>query len=266
MSHTLQIDLLKDSALRGDLEGVRALLTDHTKLNQAIGTAIVYGPHVKFGRELRGLKAHLIQAATTRHTVANKLGVKPTEYLTHLANAVEIHATADGVDIVIGNNETGAGILARVLGDVVIVPDRRKWLCIPVTAKTHNTTPLNWPGQLAFVPSKRDKNTAFLIWRKNVSAAGVERSLDAALEPVDGGRKRSAGRSQRSAKAKKAARAKRVNDANGAKLDIAFVLKKQVTLPEDKGLLPTEKEFQDLASAGVRGAIDEALSKGGPLA
>lgn len=183
---------------------------DTTPLLKEIQSALKPGSkaHLKLRQSLAGrverlTRDHIFNASKTRHKTANRLNAKATGYLEKTAATVESIVTGNA-DGLIKVNVYGS-IFARVDSDVSIVPTKRKWLTIPWHPEAYG---------------KRAKELGDLTFIK------VKPDLAALLKlPVVNGKK--------------------VYPKGPAEwqLAIRYWLKKGVTLPQDRGLLPEESEY-----------------------
>lgn len=211
-----------------ELRDARELLTDHAGLNRAIGLTLVNGTD-RAG--LTGIRNHIIEAAKSRHKTQLRLGAaEPTHYLEKAASNIEVEADADGFDVTITNS---AAIFARTFGAVVVTVKDRKWLAIPCDKRTFGKSPLNFPGMLDFIRLGPEK----AVW--------VMRSEPKASTPAK------PARAERPLKAKPPAKPAQVNKLK----DVVFLGLKQVTLPQDRGLLPEDPTLLDLMIAGLDAAL-----------
>ena len=83
-------------------------------------------------------------AAPSRHTTANRLGATPTGYLREVAEATESDFDGDSARV-----KMYGSILRRVLGDVIVLPLKGKYLTSPDTAEAFGRRAGEVPG-LAF--------------------------------------------------------------------------------------------------------------------
>jgi hypothetical protein len=104
------------------LESLRGKLVDRTPLNKSIAAVC----------EIL-TRRHIAEvAAPSRHRTANALGATPTGYLREVAEATEGDYDANSAVV-----KMYGDILRRVLGDVVVLPVKGKFLTIPATAEAY---------------------------------------------------------------------------------------------------------------------------------
>jgi hypothetical protein len=168
-------------------------LTDRTGLHKYIGAAAE-----------AGTRLHIRKAALARHATANKLGAKPTGYLTKRAELVEGRGNAKEAEITV----TGA-IFKRTFGPVTVRPVAKKMLAIPMRAEAYGKRPGEF-GDLFLFKSKQGR--LFLA-----------------------------------------------RQAGEGKLHFLFLLKASVVLPQDRGLLPSDEQFGQLAELAARGYLRKRL-------
>jgi hypothetical protein len=183
------------------------------------------------GRVADLMQEHIIfKAAPSRHTTALRLGANVTHYLTIAGRSITNEGTANEGLVTITQN---GSIFARVGGPVNVRPREKKWLTIPNVAEAYGKKAEEIPGL----------RLAWIGIRRMVLVQGPKYAKKA-----DGKR-----RTKEEATAYKAELKKQTR--------IIFWLKKQVTLPEDRGLLPTEAQFFAAMEEGVREAATFELSR-----
>lgn len=195
-------------------------LTDRTDLHRRIGTAAEVLT-----------RRHIIEvAAPARHTTAERLGASPTGYLARRGQAVESSANRDAAIVTLGGARE---IFARVDGPV-IVAGRGKLLTIPATAPAYGRR----AGEFS--------NLRFVLFPSGAKALVKSKTARGGPHRV---RHPEAARSARPARPRQA----------GDRPEVMFWLKDQVTLPQDRGLLPADEQFAQAAEIGARDYIKEAL-------
>jgi len=138
---------------------------------------------------------HIREAAKTRHTTAERLGAKPTNYLTSLISGSEgIGSQASPGKVLL---TLPGEIFKRAFGPVTVRIFQKKFLTIPVAAESYGKRSDELPGKIFMVRSKKGH---LLLARRE-----------------------------------------------GKELKILYLLKTQVTLPEDRGLLPSDVDFFNAA-------------------
>ncbi len=172
-------------------------LTDRTGLNKYIGAA---------GEA--GTRLHIRKAAQARHTTANKLGARPTGYLTKRAELVEGKGDKTGATVSI----TGANF-KRTFGPVNVRPLAKKMLAIPMRAEAYGKRPGEFSDLFVF---KSRQGRLFLA-----------------------------------------------RQAEPGKLHFLFLLKASVVLPQDRGLLPSDAQFGQLAELAARGYLRKRMREMG---
>lgn len=141
---------------------------------------------------------HIRKAAKTRHTTAERLGAKPTNYLARTADTVESLPLGEDRIRLNLNGE----IFKRTFGPVLVKPREKKMLAIPISKESYAKRAAGMGG-LFFVRSKKGH---LLLCRRD-----------------------------------------------GKELKPLFLLKESVTLPQDRGLLPSDLDFQvDAEKSAVR--------------
>ena len=179
------------------LAGLNRELTDRTGLHQYIGAAAE-----------AGTRLHIRKAAQARHATANRLGAKPTGYLTKRAELVEGRGNAKEAEITV----TGA-IFKRTFGPVTVRPVAKKMLAIPMRAEAYGKRPGEFTDLFVF---KSKQGRLFLA-----------------------------------------------RQAEPGKLHFLFLLKASVVLPQDRGLLPSDDQFGQIAELGARGYLRKRLREMG---
>jgi uncharacterized protein (DUF1778 family) len=161
-------------------------------------------------------RQHIRRAATTRHKTAQRFGLQPTNYLAKKADTVEHSHDADGITL-----RVEGAIFRRVNGPVTIRPREKKYLTIPVNKEAvgRKASELWWPKS----PSKRPRKGRRASLIQGLIFITSKKGNLLLAKPEDDG-----------------------------SITPYYVLKKQVTLPQDTGLLPTG---QDLAAVAEQAAI-----------
>jgi hypothetical protein len=122
---SLKIDIAVSDKGTPVLADLHRELSDRTSLHKYIGAAAE-----------AGTRLHIRSAAAQRHKTADKLGAKPTGYLTKRAELVEGTGNAEQAEITV----TGA-IFKRVFGPVRVRPVAKKMLAIPMRAEAYGKRP-----------------------------------------------------------------------------------------------------------------------------
>lgn len=144
------------------------------------------------------------QAAQDRHTAANKLGAKPTGYLTKRAELIEGTGDAQQATLKLTGH-----IFKRAFGPVTVRARQGKMLTIPMRAEAY--------GRRA-----REFDDLFII-RAKQGRAFLARKV-----------------------------------AEG-RVQFLYLLKSVVVLPQDRGLLPSDAQFQQLGELAARGYLRKRL-------
>ncbi len=118
----------------GVLASLQRTLKDKRPLNKSIATVC----------ETLTRRHITEEAAPSRHKTANSLGATPTGYLRDVAEATESDFDGDSARV-----KMYGSILRRVLGDVIVLPLKGKYLTIPATAEAFGRRAGEVPG-LAF--------------------------------------------------------------------------------------------------------------------
>lgn len=160
---------------------------------------------------------HIIKAAKTRHKTADRLSATRTGYLSKKSDTVESHVTGNSDGLI--KLAVYGEIFARVDRDVPIVPRTKKWLTIPWHKEAYGRR-AGELGDLTFVKVKPD--LAALL----------------KLPVVDG----------------KKVFPKTPGEWQNA---IRYWLKKGVTLPRDRGLLPEEDEYAKALEEAAENYLSE---------
>ncbi len=209
---------IKDPRVVARYQAAKKVFDDPTRLHQRIALQVVNG-----SPGVTALRAHIRSAAQSRHKTADRLGAKRTGYLERAAQNIEAKGDAKAAQIIINNS---SGIFSRINGPVTIKPVRTKWLWIPVHRISYGKSPLNFPNRLRIV-IKNDK-VGFAFLRKTPKSDAPRAALDTKPKKV------------KARKARKASQAKAEQDPE---TPLLFVLKKQVTLPQDRGLMLSDNEL-----------------------
>ena len=234
MSLALTIEVSGDTDLARQLQDLQDVLTDRRSLNESIGITVKDGGTTPGGRDLVGVKRHLLNAATTRHTTANRLGATPTGYINKLAESLELDSSYESARIVATEN---VDILKRAFGEVEIYIRNRKWLTIPCDARTYGKSPLNFPGMLDFFVIIPDVLAA---WRMRTKP---KQDMPDRLQKAD-----------------KPEKPREPGETPKGTEDIVFWGRKSTKLTRDEGLLPTEADFYDLIDLGLNLELQRGLS------
>jgi hypothetical protein len=173
----------------------------------------------------------IFKAAPERHATARRLGADVTNYLTIAGRSVTNEGNAqEGIVAITQNSD----IFARVAGPVNVRIDKKKWLTIANDRMGYGKRAEDVEG-LEFVPSKKS-GLAMLIWRpKYVGRPNQKRRTPA----------------EAAAYREEIKRQSRV----------IYWLKKEVTLPQDRGLLPSDEQFFAAMEEGVREAAETELNQ-----
>ena len=147
---------------------------------------------------------HLYKIAPSRHKTAERLGATPTGYLSIIAEHLEPYADNRSAKVLL-NGLVGAEIFARTLGPVVVVPKRVNWLTIPAAAESYGRRARSF-SDLKFIPFP--SGTRALARVKIVMVPGKRKTLIKKRVP-----------------------------------EVLYWLRKSVTLPMDRGLLPSDEEY-----------------------
>lgn len=182
---------------------------------------------------------HIRKAAPSRHKTANRLGATPTNYLAKRADTVESSVSGTLVMVAV----YGA-IFARVDGSKTVRARPKKALTIPATAAAYGRRAKEIGGLRLVV---------FLDAKK------------AALAKVKGGpktgtvfmRKKIFGPAKLSTVRWQRWREKKGLSNDPPEIKVFYWLKKQVTLPQDRGLLPADAELLDAVEDGARAYLDD---------
>ena len=257
MAVALDIEIDDTSALAESVRELGTLLADRQMLHESMTMAAINGAPTPEGRMLTGIRQHITDAAKSRHTTAKKLGATPTGYLEGAAGGLENHATGEGASIVINQ---GAEIFLRTLGPVTVTPrDGHKWLAIPCHRASYGKSPLNFLGWLDFFIVKPGKLAAWALRSKYKQPN--QHGINAALGlPSEKQQQRGA---SRITSAKKNSSSHSSGSSNKERRPIYFWGLPNVTLPQDRGLLPTDEQLYDLLDAGLNqylAAIESELS------
>lgn len=126
---TLKLDVIAIAEATGELQLIRAALTDRRRLNAAIATDAE-----TFTKEY--------VSRSGRHRTAERLGATPTGFRARAAQRIESGSDNEQAFLRIPRN-TGLG---RAFGDVLIRPrPGRKYLTIPGVAETYGKTVRDFP-------------------------------------------------------------------------------------------------------------------------
>jgi hypothetical protein len=132
------------------------------------------------------------------------------------------------------------GLAARYLGPTEIKPVAHKFLAIPARAEAYGTRPIDarWTGKLKFAVLPRGGPVLLL-------AANIMRVVKSGARK---GREVFAGKNQ---------------PATSGEGGVMFWLRRKITMPQDKSVLPTEAEMQAAAVAAGNAYVNAQLAKGG---
>lgn len=224
-----------DSGLLGAMEELRDILGSPERLHTGIAHTMIEGGESSDGVRVPGVRAHITEAARTRHKTADALGAEPTGYLERAANAIE--PVADGAQAGFAITQS-AEIFSRFEDAVPITVQRRKWLTIPIDKRTYGKSPLNFPGMLDFVEIEPDV-AALWFMRDKPKGEGKPQEAERAARP------------ERAGKPEKA----RLEDDEETRKPV-FLGLKRVKLTQDKGLLPDARTMEVLVWLAVNNIID----------
>lgn len=168
---------------------------------------------------------YMIIQANGRHATARRLGAQPTGHLSRAAESVE--SSFDDAAATVSITSPG---IRRAVGPMTIKATRRKWLTIPAVGSVYGKKAAE-QGNLAFMSFRR--GTAALVeaepYRitsgRNKGKMGKRPVLDAAGKPM-----------------------------------IVYWLKKEVTIKEDRTLLPSKEIYAAAAEQGIEDLLDAATS------
>lgn len=218
------------------LRSLHDLMVNPSAINQHISESMRDGGTNKRGAELKGVPQHIRDAAPSRHKTAARLGAEPLYAMADAAAAVEARHSSAEATIIIGGKY--ARMFRRTEGPVVIVPVDKQWLAIPCDKRTYGKSPRNFPGMLDF----------FVIEEGVLAALAMRKTPKAPHREVI-------------SKPYKPARPHKPKTLPNPERDIVFWLKKKVTVPQDRELLPSDLEFIELAKMGIGRSIDDAIEK-----
>ena len=202
------------------------------RLNEAVANTLIAGDEEA---GLTGVSAHITEAAKSRHKTADGLGAQRSGYLEQAAEnilAIFDESTA-GFQIT-----QSAAIFARVFGPKRITIQDNQWLCIPASKKSYNTSPLSWEGWLDFAVLKPGKLAAF-FWRDTQKAA----------------RREDQEQPQQAEKPQRADKSAGKSSDKSRQREVAFWCVKEVTLPQDRELLPSDEDLIRLIARGAEKAV-----------
>lgn len=182
---------------------------------------------------------HIRKAVPSRHKTASRLGATPTNYLAKRADTVESGVSGTFVFV-----SVYGAIFARVDSDKTIRARPKKALTIPATAAAYGRRAKEIGGLRLVV---------FLDAKK------------AALAKVKGGpktgtvfmRKKIFGPAKLSTVRWQRWREKKGLSNEPPEIKVFYWLKKEVRLPQDRGLLPKDEELLDAVEHGARDYLDE---------
>lgn len=175
------------------------------------------------------LKDYLDEMSVSRHKTADRLGAKPTRYLEYASGrsgngdqTTELgKVDAKEINIVIRNTPG----LKRAYGPLDITPKRAKALTIPLAAESYGKS---------VAELRRDGHVLFRPKGRNILAEEVD-----APKPKRRRGKKGGGQ----AVAQKTLRP-------------MYALVKRVHVPQDRGLLPTDKDFALWAADAAEGFVE----------
>ncbi len=192
------------------------------------------------------VRAHIIRAAQTRHKTATRLGANPTNYLAKRGDTVETQVTGNADGLI--KLTVYGDIFARVDGPVDVRPRRAKSLAIPAISGAYGRRPREIGGLrlVVFLDAKKaalakvtgDGGTGPIFLRKQV--VGPPRPSSDRWRRY----KRSFG-----------------PEKPTPKITVWYWLKKGVTLPQDRGLLPEAGEFTAATEAGAVDFLEAEIIK-----
>jgi len=173
----------------------------------------------------------IFKAAPERHATARRLGADVTHYLTIAGRSVTNEGNAtEGIVAITQNTD----IFARVAGPVNVRPRSKQWLTIPADKTSYGRRAGEF-DDLVFLPTKKS-GLALLVRRpKYVGRPNQKRRTPAEAAAYREELKR--------------------------QTRVIYWLKKEVTLPEDRGLLPSDEQFFAAMEEGVREAAEAELNR-----
>ncbi|GAA5137401.1 hypothetical protein GCM10023213_14020 [Prosthecobacter algae] len=192
------------------------------------------------------LRSHVVAASKTRHKTATRLGANPSNYLAKRADTVESQVTGNADGLI--RLTIYGDIFARVDGPVNVRPKRAKSLAIPAIAGAYGRRPREIGGLrlVVFLDAKKaalakvtgDGGTGTVFLRKQI------------VGPPRPGTDRW----------------RRYNRKFGPekptpKVTVWYWLKKGVTLPQDRGLLPQPEEIAAATEAGAVDFLEAQIAK-----
>lgn len=203
--------------LKGYLAAMRELGGDSTGMNAMIA-----------GRAESVTRDWLIEQAKVRHKTAQRLGATPTGHLERAAESVTSASDAQGATIGI----TSPGI-SRAFGPLDIKPSAgKKYLTIPATAEAYGRRAGSFNDlRLAFF--RRAGTLLLALVKADQSSLATRESSGYGIE----------------SKAAKGAKAPLQAAQRPA---VYYWLKSQVTVPQDRSLLPDDQTYGEAAEDGVR--------------
>jgi hypothetical protein len=233
MPAIIELDMTNDREWLTLLERAHEIVDDPSVLHESMAQVMVNGGSVL------GIQKHITNAAKTRHKTADKLGAQRSGYFEQAAQNIEATGTRRGAEVTINNS---SGIFARTWGPVRVRVQRGTWLAIPAHKNSYGKSPLNFPGMLDFVKLKEGLAAWFLRDKPKTEKR---------REPLIGPRKPMT-----------ATRARKADTTTTkAKRVVYFWGKHETTLPQDRGLLPTDEDLIQLAAEGAQAQIDHEIAE-----
>jgi hypothetical protein len=203
------------------LEAAHRLLTDKALLHDRIAGAV--GSAVQDYIRVRS-------QTPAYHRTATRLGATPTNYYERAASGVQTIGTTAEAEVRLTQSTE---IFQRVLGDVKIVPKARKWLALPAAAAAYGKRPREHSG-LRYLPLGPSRAALVKGPAYQRQSSGKRRTAEQAADY----------RAQLKAQTK-----------------IMYWLRRSVTLPQDRALLPSDAQITDAAEMGARDAIQHTLDQ-----
>jgi hypothetical protein len=244
MPLALSLSTTGHKELQNMLSTAHAKIKSPRRVNEYIAIAMHDGGKDPAGREHLGIKRHITEASKTRHKTATRLGAKPTQYLAKAAGYLTTSATNETATVTITKSSE---IFSRTNGPVTVRPTGKlKWIAIPAHKDTCGKWPRNFPeDSMDFVVIKEGKLAALFEKKPNLNEP----------DPVD------PDAPEKPKRAAKARTARKADKPKNLKRKVMFWLVKSATLPHDRGLLPTDKEFYELVFLGIDNALVQSGAK-----
>ena len=168
---------------------------------------------------------YLIIQANGRHATARRLGAQPTGHLSRAAESVT--SKYDDTAATVGITSPG---ISRALGPITIKATRRKWLTIPAVGSVYGKKAAE-QGDLTFMSFRR----------------GLAALVEAEPYRITTGKK-------------KGEMGKRPVLDNAGRPIIVYWLKKEVTIKEDRSLIPSDEIYKAAAEQGIEDLLDAVTS------